>query len=210
MTVNATEATMRRRMKQSRCKVCRSPHRSAIDNALRDGISQADVRRRWNEVVGRDYFSASGISRHYREHVQRPYEWLTLFDALPARHMRTGAARDQYIALTKIVDLGKAALTAGIIVPTASDMLAALRIKDNAELLEARATIKRLLDHAALFQYAMMENLPVETRQAIMHDYWRLLDECEDELETLDLSKPGVLQKIGERAGLSGVDPLEP
>lgn len=44
-----------------RCKVCQSEHRDEIDTALRRGDSQASVRRHFNGVLGREYFTANNL-----------------------------------------------------------------------------------------------------------------------------------------------------
>jgi hypothetical protein len=54
---------------EPRCKICRSPHRREIDAMLVTGWQQAEVRRHWNEHLGRDAFSASNLSVHAARHL---------------------------------------------------------------------------------------------------------------------------------------------
>lgn len=145
---------------------------------LLDGATQAEVRRHWN--TGRtNWLSASGISRHARRHLDRPYRDLALPDSLPFHPLGRRPKPRQREVLEAIIDGGVAAISAGIVVAEPRDMIAALQERENVELQEARLALRRLLHQLDLLVEAIELHLPFHIWTAILDDYFRLLDEDE-------------------------------
>lgn len=107
---------------ESRCKVCRSPLRSEIDRRVAAGESQAAVRRHANSLVGSEYFSANNISRHIRNHFrEHTPELREMLQQRLQDHRRQRAAT--IARLNEIIQIGLAAIHAGVTRPTPGDLL---------------------------------------------------------------------------------------
>lgn len=118
----------------ARCKVCQSPHRREIDNALAMGVSQVSVMNHFNVAYGHDFFTSMNISTHTRKH-------MTLRDTANAaiyeeNARRAGMDTDRvagYIRthranLERIINETMDAMGAGLTSPEIKDALAAIQI----------------------------------------------------------------------------------
>ena len=135
---------------EPRCKVCASPHRSAIDRMLADGRAQAEVRRHWNQQLGTEHFTANNVSIHARKHLaahddiarevasMRAARRANTFWAAEAEKPKLRAATEA------IIHGGLDAMDAGLTVPEPRDVLAAARVLADLDAADASDRIAAL------------------------------------------------------------------
>jgi len=172
---------------ETRCNICRSQHRLAIDEMLLSGASQAQVLRHWNELRP-NWLSSSAVSRHARRHVDRRFKDLSLLDLLLVSPPWQATKVRQREALEAVVDNAVAAFNAGIVVAEPRDMLAALREYENVELRDARSALGRVLHQFDVFLEALEKHVAQHVQEAIMDDYFGLLSEYAEEFEEREMA----------------------
>ncbi len=161
----------------SRCKVCKSDHRGAIDAMLRDGRSQASVRRHFNGVLGDEFFTANNLSVHTRKHLYgpEPEEWI--LKSARARKMLgdPNALPPQQPtpedALRTVVEVGLKMIDAGVSVPETTDVIRAAKELKRMESEGLPATEAQMLRELQAFTKAVKKHLPEEKWEAMYKDY---------------------------------------
>jgi len=117
-----------------KCKVCQSPHRREIDNALAMGMSQTAVRNHFNVAYGHEFFTSMNISTHARKHMTlRDAANLAIYEENARRagldtERVVGYIRTHRANLERIVNETMDAMGAGATQPEIKDALSAIQI----------------------------------------------------------------------------------
>jgi hypothetical protein len=153
---------------QSRCKVCASPHSSEIDLMLASGRKQADVRKHWNQVLGKEHFTANNISIHTRKHLAVHDQIARRLGPISATRRATAPQaadgdRPKVRAATEaIVRGGLQAMDAGLTVPEPRDVLAAAKVLATMDAEDAAEQIAGMEREMNLYLKAVREIVPEE------------------------------------------------
>lgn len=117
---------------EPRCKVCGSEHRAEIDEMLRRGSSQAEVRRYWNAVLGQEFFTPNNLSVHVRKHLYGSGldDWVRRL-AHAKKFLGDPPAIQPELkpetALRTVLKVGLDLIAAGVSVPESSDVIRAAK-----------------------------------------------------------------------------------
>jgi hypothetical protein len=162
-----------------KCKVCQSPHRREIDNALAMGMSQTAVRNYFNVAYGHEFFTSMNISTHARKH-------MTLRDAANAAIYEenarragldtdrvAGYIRTQRANLERIVNETMDAMGAGITQPEIKDALAAIQILEKMNEANHDLQIAEIEKQFRTFLDAVKEICPEDMWGTIFETYER-------------------------------------
>jgi hypothetical protein len=166
---------------QSRCKVCASPHRSEIDLMLASGRKQADVRKHWNQVLGKEHFTANNISIHTRKHLavhDQIARSLGVFSATRGATAPQAADGDRpkvRAATEAIVRGGLQAMDAGLTMPEPRDVLAAAKVLATMDAKDAAEQIAGMEREMKLYLKAVREIVPEQYGEPVYLRWLELL-----------------------------------
>lgn len=132
--VKAGVAASQFEITNGKCKVCQSPHRREIDNALAMGMSQTAVRNHFNIAYGHEFFTGMNISTHARKHMTLRDRANTAIYEENARKAGmdvdrvAGYIRTHRANLERIINETMDSMAAGATQPEIKDALAAIQI----------------------------------------------------------------------------------
>jgi len=164
----------------ARCKVCQSPHRREIDHAIAMGWQQAAVKRHFNGIYGKEFFTANNISLHAAKHMTLRDKAVRAIYEENARRQGADIAiaseniRTKRAAVEQVVNDALEKMQAGQITSEVKDLLPAVQILEKMDAEQAGAQVAELERQFRAFMAAVKEVVP-EDQWVTVYDTYEIL-----------------------------------
>lgn len=163
-----------------RCKVCQSDRRVEIDTMLREGHSQATVRRHFNGLLDCDFFTANNLSVHTRKHLfgPDPEDWMRKMararkvlgdpNAIPSQPKPEDALRT-------VVEVGLRMIEAGVSIPETADVIRAVKELKRIDREGLLSTEADMLRQIKAFTTSVKNHVPEDMWETIWDEFQEIL-----------------------------------